>query len=251
MNRQANQSGRNSARRVRAAVLRIAGTTAAAGLLCAVMVRWSPGFGVDEQLLDPGMSRESKDALMRSYDQERNTPGFYAGWIRRTLTGDLGFSRALGRPVRSPLAERAPVTASLMLYGVAGAWLIAAVLAAPAIGFRLRALVSLGTTVSGLAACLPAAAIAIVLFQSGGSAGWMLALILFPRLYYYLRNLLQQGYAMPHVLLARAKGLGHWRILFAHVLLPARGQLTALAAVSINMAFGAAVAVEAICDLPG
>jgi peptide/nickel transport system permease protein len=36
-----------------------------------------------------------------------------------------------------------------------------------------------------------------------------------------------------------------------HVLPPAAPQLIALAAVSVNMAFGAAVAVEAICDLPG
>ena len=32
---------------------------------------------------------------------------------------------------------------------------------------------------------------------------------------------------------------------------PVAPQLVALAAVSVNMAFGAAVAIEAICDLPG
>jgi len=53
------------------------------------------------------------------------------------------------------------------------------------------------------------------------------------------------------VQMARAKGLGTIRIFFRHVMPPAGGQLLALAAVSVNMAFGAAVAVEAICDQPG
>jgi peptide/nickel transport system permease protein len=79
----------------------------------------------------------------------------------------------------------------------------------------------------------------------------MIPVILFPRLYQYVGNLLAQSYGMPHVLLARAKGLSGYRVFFQHVLPPARGQLIALAAVSINMAFGAAVAVEAICDQPG
>src|SRR6185503_15377613 len=58
-------------------------------------------------------------------------------------------------------------------------------------------------------------------------------------------------YEMPHVLLAKAKGLGNRRVFVWHVLWPTRGELLALAAVSINIAFGAAVAVEAMCDLPG
>jgi len=101
-----------------------------------------------------------------------------------------------------------------------------------------------------MTASLPAAGIAILLFRLGGSAKWMIALVLFPRLYQYLRNVLQQAAGMPHVLLARAKGL-RWPMLLRHVLLPARAQLIALVAVSINMAFGAAVAIEAICDIPG
>jgi peptide/nickel transport system permease protein len=79
----------------------------------------------------------------------------------------------------------------------------------------------------------------------------MIALVLFPRLYQYVCNVLHQVSAMPHVVLAQAKGLPWPRLLLRHILLPARGQLLALIAVSVNMAFGAAVAIEAICDIPG
>ncbi len=205
------------------ALLRIAATVVAGGLLSTAMVRFSPGFGVDERQLDARLSRESHEAVLRSHDQERNPLRFYAAWWKRVFAGDLGFSQSLNRPIRELLADRAPQTLDLMLWGIAGA----------------------------LAASLPAAGMAILLFRLGGSAKWMIALVLFPRLYQYLRNVLQQASGKPHVLLARAKGLRWQPMLWRHVLLPARAQLIALAAVSINMAFGAAVAIEAICDIPG
>ena len=215
------------------------------------MVRFSPGFGLDEQQLDARLSRQSQEAVLRSHDQERNPLRFYAVWGKRVLTGDLGFSQSLNRPIRELLADRAPATLDLMLGGIAGAWVLAAVFCIPAVARRLRRLAAVSSVSSGMAASLPAAGIAILLFRLGGSAKWMIALVLFPRLYQYLRNVLQQASGMPHVLLARAKGLRWQPLLWRHILLPARAQLIALAAVSINMAFGAAVAIEAICDIPG
>jgi peptide/nickel transport system permease protein len=240
-----------SRNRVGRALLRIAATALAGGLLCAAMVRFSPGFGLDEQQLDARLSRESQEAVRRSHDQERNPLRFYAAWWKRVLAGDLGFSQSLNRPIRELLADRAPATIDLMLWGTAGAWLLAIVFSIPAVVRRVRRLAALSSVLSGMTASLPAAGIAILLFRLGISAKWMIALVLFPRLYQYLRNLLQQASGRPHVLFARAKGLRWQPLLLRHILLPARAQLIALIAVSINMAFGAAVAIEAICDIPG
>ena len=215
------------------------------------MVRFSPGFGLDEQQLDARLSRESQEAVRRSHDQERNPLRFYAAWWKRVLAGDLGFSQSLNRPIRELLADRAPATIDLMLWGTAGAWVLAIVFSIPAVVRRVRRLAALSSVLSGMTASLPAAGIAILLFRLGISAKWMIALVLFPRLYQYLRNLLQQASGRPHVLFARAKGLRWQPLLLRHILLPARAQLIALIAVSINMAFGAAVAIEAICDIPG
>jgi len=233
------------------ALARIALTTVAGGFLCATLVRFSPGFGLDEKQLDTRLSAESQQAMLHAHDTERNPMRFYAAWWKQVVKGDLGYSASLNRPIGQLIAERAPDSIRLMARGVAGAWLLAILLAVPAVTWRLRGLTVLGSALSGAAAALPAAGIAIVLFRLGSPTAWMIAVVLFPRLYQYLRNLLAQAFGAPHVLFARAKGLGWARVLTTHVLAPSRAQLFALAAVSVNMAFGAAVAIEAICDIPG
>jgi peptide/nickel transport system permease protein len=230
---------------------RILATTVAGGFICATMVRFSPGFGLDEKQLDPRLSAESQQAVLRAHDQERSPLRFYVSWWKRFASGDLGFSQSLNRPIAQLIAERAPNSLRLMTRGVVDAWLLAIVLAVPAVTWRLGVLSVFGSFLSGTAAALPAAGIAILLFRLRGPAEWMIALVLFPRLYQYLRNVLAQAFAAPHVLFARAKGLSRSRVLASHVLGPSRAQLLALGAVSVNMAFGAAVAIEAICDIPG
>jgi peptide/nickel transport system permease protein len=220
--------------RIGRAAIRMAGTAAAAALLCGVMVRFAPGFGLDERQLDANLSAETQQAI-------RHSDNIF----------NLGFSQSLNRPIRDLLEERAPTTARLMATGVAGGWMLALLLAVPPVIWRRSSFEVGGAALSGIAACLPAAGIALLLFRFGASVTWMIPLILFPRLYQYAGNLLRHARNLPHVQMARAKGLGTIRIFFRHVMPPAGGQLLALAAVSVNMAFGAAVAVEAICDQPG
>jgi len=69
--------------------------------------------------------------------------------------------------------------------------------------------------------------------------------------YQYARNLLGRSAALPHVLTARAKGLGPVRILLWHILPVAARPLFALAGVTVSLAFAAAIPVEVLCDLPG
>jgi peptide/nickel transport system permease protein len=88
-----------------------------------------------------------------------------------------------------------------------------------------------------------------VLWNVPGSLA--IALIVFPRTYRYTRNLLVKAYSLPHLVTARAKGLGEARILFWHVLPVVAPQLLAVAGVSVSMAVGAAIPVEALCGLPG
>ena len=238
-------------RSIAAALCRIAATTLAGGLICATLVRFSPGFGLDEKQLDSSLSSETQAAMRHAHDRERDLPRFYVAYLKGMLRGDLGSSAAFGRPIRELLAERAPVTAGFMLRGVAGAWALASALAIAATASQSPWLAGICSVLSGVPASLPAAGIAILLFRIGASPGWMIALVIFPKLNQYLYSLLRRTYAMPHVLLARAKGLRSHRIFLRHVLAPARAPLAALAAVSVNLAFGAAVAIEAIADQPG
>jgi peptide/nickel transport system permease protein len=76
-------------------------------------------------------------------------------------------------------------------------------------------------------------------------------MIVFPHSFRYARNLLVKAYTRPHILAARAKGLGEARILLWHVAPVAMPQLMAVAGVSVSIAIGATIPVEALCGLPG
>ena len=238
-------------RALQRALLRLGATAVVGGLLCTVLVRFSPGFGLDERQLDARLSHESQQALRGAHDEERSTLRFYITFWKRVLTGDLGFSQSFNQPIGALLKQRAPATAELAMWGIGYAWAVALLLSLPCVSPVLRRLTPAGAVVSGMAASLPAAAIAIVVFRFGGSTRWMMAIVLFPRLYQYLRGVLTQAYGMPHVLFARAKGVNWLPLTWRHVVVPSWTQLVALAAVSVNMAFGAAVAIEAVCDVPG
>src|SRR5215467_5588938 len=82
-------------------------------------------------------------------------------------------------------------------------------------------------------------------------AQFLLGLVVFPKVFGYSRNLLARSSALPHVLTARAKGLGNVRVLVWHILPTAAPQLLALLGVTVSVAFTAAIPMEALCDMPG
>jgi peptide/nickel transport system permease protein len=171
--------------------------------------------------------------------------------MKRAANGDLGTSLALGQPVRTLLRDRAPLTLRLLTTGLAISWLLTLTLALSAAWLRLSIYDTLTTVVSGTLLCLPAAVLALlsVLWNVPGSLA--IALIVFPHTYRYTRNLLVKAYSRPHIITARAKGLGEARILFWHVVPVMTPQLLAVAGVSVSMAVGAAIPVEALCGLAG
>jgi peptide/nickel transport system permease protein len=221
------------------------------GLLSAVLVRLAPGFDVDEEQLDPHLNAESVRALRETRLQERNVFAFYIHSLQRAVHGDLGTSLSLGQPVTTLLRERAPLTLKLVTIGLLFSWAVAMAMALSAAWLRASAYDALTTFVSGTFLCIPAAALALlsVLWNVPGSLA--IGLIVFPRVYRYARNLLARAYSLPHIITARAKGLGELRILFWHVVPVVGAQLLAVAGISVSIAVGAAIPVEALCGLPG
>jgi ABC-type dipeptide/oligopeptide/nickel transport system permease component len=71
------------------------------GLLSATFVRLAPGFDSDERQLDPSLNAESVRALRQSRAGEHDIFGFYIGYLRGAIHGDLGTSHALGQPVQN------------------------------------------------------------------------------------------------------------------------------------------------------
>jgi peptide/nickel transport system permease protein len=230
---------------------RIALTVVLGGLLGATLVRVAPGFGVDEQELDSRLSRESIQALRQTQPGSQHLAAFYFRYITRLLHGDLGVSRSLQRPVVELLKERTPETAKSVALGLSLGWTIGLSLAIAVVMSRSWGLDLFASLLGAALLCLPAAVLALLFLIAQMPGRLVLALIVFPNIFRYSRNLLLRSAASPHVLTARAKGLGNFAILFWHILRPAAPQLLALAGVSVSIAFTAAIPVEALCDLPG
>jgi peptide/nickel transport system permease protein len=221
------------------------------GLLSATLVRLAPGFDADEQQLDPHLSAESTQALRAARHQDHNILRFYFSYLQRAAHGDLGTSLALAQPVRTLLRDRAPLTLRLISTGLGLAWLLALALALSAAWLDISAYDALTTALSGTFLCVPAAVLALLSVLWNLSGALAIALIVFPHTFRYARNLLMKAYCRPHIVAARAKGIGETRILFWHVIPVVAPQLLALAGVSVSMAVGASIPVEALCGLPG
>jgi peptide/nickel transport system permease protein len=130
-------------------------------------------------------------------------------------------------------------------------WALGLGLAVPLAFVRGRIFDVGASALAALFLCLPAAVLALLFVLLRAPAALALGLLVFPKIFRYARTLLQHSAALPHVLTARAKGLGNVRVLLWHYLPPAAGQWLALLAVSIPVALSAAVPVEVVCDLPG
>lgn len=229
----------------------IAGLVVLGGLLSATLVRMAPGFDSNERELDPTLSAESVRALRQSHAAEHNVLGFYATYLRGAVHGDLGTSHALGQPVQMLLRERWPVTVRVAGIGLLMAWVVASLLAFTACVWRRPAYEFLGSTLSGTFLCIPAAVLALLSVILNAPGYLAIALIVFPKIYRYSRNLLGKAYALPHITAARSRGLGEFRILAWHVLPVAGPQMIALAGVTVSIALGASIPVESLCGLPG
>jgi peptide/nickel transport system permease protein len=231
--------------------LRLGLTILLGGLLGATLVRFAPGFGADERELDSRLSTQSIQVLRESHASQRNILGYYRGYLGGLLRGDLGISTSLERPVAELFAQRLPVTLRSVGMGVAGGWLLGFFLALPAGMFRWRNYEFLTASLSGLFLCLPAAVLGLAIVYAGGPAWVAIALVVFPRVFQYARNIFVQSSELPHVLAAHARGLRGVHIFIWHVLPNAAPLLLALGGISVSMAFGAAIPIEAISDHPG
>jgi peptide/nickel transport system permease protein len=221
------------------------------GLLSATLVRLAPGYGVDERELSFSLNRASVEAIRATHRLDSGLLPYYGHYLAGAVRGDLGSSEWLQQPIGSLIKERFPVTAKSVVLGVLLAWMMA--LALSLMGFWFRGMVFdvSSTIVSGLLIGLPIGVIAILSVYLRAPVFVAIAVVTFPKLFRYLRNLLEHAHAQPYVLAAQARGIGRVRILLHHIFPTVSPTLLALAGVSVSVAFGAAIPIEALCDSPG
>jgi peptide/nickel transport system permease protein len=223
----------------------------AGAFLSATLVRYAPGFGTDELLLDARLSRESIQVLRSESSAERNVASYYLGWLKRMLRGDLGDSRSMGRPVAQLLIERSGITLRIVAQSLTIAWIAAALLVVATWTMHSAPVEKTCTMASGLLLCLPAGAVALLLILLNGPGYLALVAIVFPKVHRYLNDMVGATGRMTHILAARATGISEFRLLFWHVIPAIRREVLALVGVSIALAINAAIPVEALCGIPG
>jgi peptide/nickel transport system permease protein len=244
----------NSGRIARELTARLAiwaGVLLLAGLLAATLIRMAPGFGMDERLLDARLSAGAREAIESRSGEGRNVLGFYGDYLARMTRGDLGTSLSYNRPVRDLLRERTATSVRSGAAGLALAWLWSLATVAVLEAMARRAAEAAAGAAAAALLCVPAAVTALACVYAGAGAGIAIAVILFPRLFRYLRSTVAQARRAPHVLAANAMGIPRARLLLLHVLAPVAPDLAALAGVSVSMMAGAAIPAEALCASPG
>lgn len=238
-------------RRVLRHVLVLLGLALAGAFLAATLVRYSPGYGVDERELDPRFSRSSVEAIRNGRRLDANLLRYYGQYLYAAIHGDFGTSESLQRPVFDLVKERFLVTTHSVLFGVAAAWAMAFALALAGLLYSVWIFDVSSTLLSGLLLALPSAVIALLFVYLRAPVFLAIAVVTFPKLFRFIRNLLAHAYDQPHVLAARARGIRPVRIFLGHVVPLVAPALLSLLGVSISMAFGAAIPIEALCDSAG
>lgn len=231
--------------------LTILATALLGGFLSATLVRFAPGFDSDEAQLDSRLNGASIEALRQARIKQNNIFRFYFHSLGSAVHGDLGTSLSLQQPVSKLLGDRGPFTLKLLGIGLLLSWTAALALALSAASIQNTAYDVAVTIVTGTLLCLPTAVLALLAVLWNTPAAIAIALVIFPRDFRYTRNLLAKAYSEPHIVTARAKGLGELRILFWHVIPVIGPQLLAIAGVSVSLALGATIPVEALCGLAG
>jgi peptide/nickel transport system permease protein len=233
------------------AVLRLTAVLLMATFAGAMLIRVAPGFSSDEQELNSSLSAQSIQAIRQAHLTDSNVARFYGQYLLSLMKGDLGTSRSLNQPVKDLLRERLPVTLENLGFALAAGWLLGLALAIAAQLWNVRFLTFLANGLSGTFISTPAAALALVFVLLRWPPAFAAALLVFPKIYRYTQNLLQQSCEMPHVLTARAKGAGPWRVLAWHVAPLALPQLIALVGVSISIGIGVLLPIEVVSDVAG
>lgn len=221
------------------------------GFAAAALVRYSPGFDVDENSWNPRISAATNEAMHASRARESQLPRFYLNYLSAALRGDFGESDSLKTPVSELLRDRAPVTARLIVFGTVGGLFLGALLAWLAVWPRKAAGAIFSIGVSGMLLAIPPAVLALFFFFEEAPLWIAVALAVLPRVFGTIRAVLENLHASPSLLAARARGVRPLTLALRHVAAAALPQWIALAGVTLVLAFGVIIPIEALCDVPG
>jgi len=221
------------------------------GLVGAMLVRHAPGFNSDDQTLDPRLSAQSREALEQQRAGQRSAVLYYLQFLWKATRGELGKSEALGQPVAQLIRERVPRTLHTVAEGLLGGWFIAVLLATASALTRHP-----GPSLIGMAGCgsllsIPSSLLATVCLLLRLPPSAAIVAVVFPRVFPHVYEQLRAANERPHVLMARSRGIWAGRLFLFYVVPTALAPILAIGGLSVTLAFGASIPVEALADSPG
>jgi peptide/nickel transport system permease protein len=245
-------------------------------VLAFLMIAAVPGSAA-EVLLGTSASPERVESLTQELGLDQPLPIRFLYWLEHAVRGDLGDSILSQQPVTSLLGDALVATAELSLFA-----LVLAIAIAFPLGLLLGAdrdrwwarvampLVSLGLSVPGYVIGL----LLILLFSV--ELGWLpaggyvaftvdpaanleamilptitLAFWIAPGLVRFLRAATVGVMREDFVAAARAKGVGHWRLLSRHVAPNAAIPALTYLGLQLGLLIGGALVVEVVFSIPG
>ncbi|GAA3441421.1 ABC transporter permease [Planomonospora venezuelensis] len=235
-----------------------------------------PDTDVGRQLLGQGASQDLVDARNAALGLDRPTAVQYADWLAHAVRGDFGTSWFSGENVMRAIANRLPVTISLMV----GVTLVTAVLAFGLgvwAGVRRGAVDRFVQVFAVVGYALPAFLVTLVIvlvfavhlrwFPAIGYVGltesftgWLstvtlpvvsLAVVSVAGVAQQVRGSVIDVMRQDYVRTLRARGLPPWRIILRHVVRNASAPALAVLGMQFVGMLGGAVLVEQIFGLPG
>src|SRR6266700_4184466 len=69
------------------------------GLVSATLVRFAPGYGIDERELDPRLNHASLEVIRSSHRLNSNLLSYYGNYLWGAVHGNFGTSEWLQRPI--------------------------------------------------------------------------------------------------------------------------------------------------------
>jgi peptide/nickel transport system permease protein len=156
-----------------------------------------------------------------------------------------------GRPIGPLIRERASTTIRAVLEGLIAGWTGALLFAAMAALSRSAPVVAGTMAFSGSLLSIPSAVLATICLLLQFPPSIAIAGVIFPRILPHAYEQIRATLSAPYIVIARARGLRRVRLFLFHVMPAALPPLVALAGISVTMAFGASIAIEALADSPG
>jgi peptide/nickel transport system permease protein len=257
--------------------IRLVTTVLAVSLLTFLLTSLLPGDPANAILGAEGITPEAVARVHRDLRLDDPLPVRFFRWLGDVLHGDLGQSYTLGRPVRSLIAQRLPVTLELIVLSMTIALLVSIPLGvwtayrakhaeAKAISLLTYVLLAVPSFVVGIMLILLFAieldwlpASGWVAFSESPLENLRSALLpalslALPQIAVFTRLLRGDMVAtldQDFVAFADSKGLSLRRILLGHAFRPSSFSLLTLAGTSVGYLLGGTVIIETMYNLPG